>query len=111
MKYRKKPVEIEAVQYKMNESPETQPKPKAGLPLGAAHGSATTDTQRMDWLERNLMHISHDRTTCSVDMSGRCVRGQLVNEARGANGGPSYFRVNHRSLREAIDAAMQWPNA
>lgn len=76
---------------------------------GAAHGSAPTDTQRMDWLERNLMHITHDRASCSVDMSGRCVRGQLVNEARGANGGPSYFRVNHRSIREAIDAAMKWP--
>jgi len=85
-------------------------KPTSGPALPDAVGSATTDTQRMDWLERNLMHISHDRTTCSVDMSGRCVRGQLVNEARGANGGPSYFRVNHRSIREAIDAAMQWPN-
>jgi len=86
-------------------TPETQP-------AGSLHpdGSAT-DTQRMDWLERNLMHISHDRTNCSVDMSGRCVRGQLVNEARGANGGPSYVRVNHKSIREAIDAAMRWPNA
>lgn len=80
-------------------------------PFDAAHGSATTDTQRLDWLERNLMSISHERATCSVDMSGRCVRGQLVNEARGEKGGPSYFRVNHRSIREAIDAAMQWPNA
>lgn len=68
------------------------------------------DTQRMDWLERNLMRISHGRATCSVDMGGRCVRGQLVNEARGANGGSSYFRVNHRSIREAIDAAIRWPN-
>jgi hypothetical protein len=69
-----------------------------------------TDSQRLDWLERNLLSISHDRATSSVDMSGRCVRGQLHNEARGANAGPSYFRVNHRSIREAIDAAMQWPN-
>ncbi len=86
-------------------------KPTTPDSLGAATGSATTDAQRMDWLERNLMRISHDRATCSVDMSGRCVRGQLVNEARGANGGPCYFRVNHRSLREAIDDAMRWPNA
>ncbi len=86
-------------------------KPTTPDSLGAATGSAITDAQRLDWLERNLMHISHDRATCSVDMSGRCVRGQLVNEARGANGGPSYFRVNHRSIREAIDAAMQWPNS
>ena len=82
----------------------------SGQPFTASHGSAITDTQRIEWLERNLMHISHDRATCSVDMSGRCVRGQLVNESRGANGGPSYFRVNHRSIREAIGAAMSWPN-
>ncbi len=36
------------------------------------------------------------------------VRGQLVNEARGVGGGSSYFSVNHRSIREAIDAASQW---
>lgn len=72
--------------------------------------SAVTDSQRLDWLERNLLSISHDRATCSVDMSGRCVRGQLRNEARGVNAGPNYFRVNHRSIREAVDAAMQWPN-
>ena len=85
--------------------------PKPPCPQSpAAPGSAITDSQRLDWLERNLMSISHARATCSVDMSGVCVRGQLYNEARGANAGPSYFRVNHRSIREAIDAAMQWPN-
>ena len=78
---------------------------------GAVTGSAITDSQRLDWLERNLMSISHARATCSVAMSGVRVRGQLYNEARGANAGPSYFRVNHRSIREAIDAAMQWPNS
>lgn len=67
-----------------------------------------TDEQRMDWLERNLMHIAHERATCSVDMGGRCVRGQLLNEARGSGGGPSYFRINHTSIREAVDAAMNW---
>lgn len=66
------------------------------------------DAKRMDWLERNLMHIGHDRATCSVDMAGRCVRGQLVNEARGSGGGSSYFTVSHKSIREAVDAAMQW---
>lgn len=67
-----------------------------------------TDTERLDWLERNLIFLEHDRATNSVDMSGVCVRGQLVNEARGDGGGPSYFRVNHRSIREAIDAAKNW---
>lgn len=67
-----------------------------------------TDTERMDWLERNLMHISHGRSTNSVDMGGYDVRGQLRNEARGSGGGPSYFKVCHRSIRQAIDDAMQW---
>lgn len=55
------------------------------------------------------MHLSHERAANSVDMGGICVRGQLVNEARGSEGGPGYFRVAHRSIREAIDAAMQQP--
>ncbi len=76
----------------------------------ALNKARESDAQRLDWLERNLLSISHDRATCSVDMSGRCVRGQLHNEARGRNAGPSSFRVNHRSIREAVDAAMQWPN-
>ena len=84
--------------------------PAAGSNRGAVSESAVTDSQRLDWLERNLLSISHDRATRSVDMSGRCVRGQLRNEARGVNAGPSHFRVNHRSIREAVDAAMQWPN-
>lgn len=66
------------------------------------------DTARLDWLERNLMHLSHERATCSVDMGGRAVIGQLVNEARGDGGGPSAFRVAHPTIRQAIDAAMAW---
>lgn len=67
-----------------------------------------TDTDRLDWLERNLRHLTHERATCSVDMGGVCVRGQLENEARGSGGGPSVFRVAHRSIRDAVDAAMRW---
>ena len=66
-----------------------------------------TDTQRLDWLERNLLHIQHNRATNTVRMNGLCVHGQLENEARGSAGGPSYFRVNHRSIREALDDAMR----
>ena len=69
--------------------------------------STITDTKRLDWLERNLIHLHNNRSTCSVNMDGRCVYGQLVNEARGANAGPSKFTVNHRSIREAIDEAMK----
>lgn len=67
-----------------------------------------TDTERLDWLERNLMHLTHDRSTNSVSMDGKAVRGQLLNEARGSGAGPSFFRVNHRTLREAVDAAIRW---
>lgn len=67
---------------------------------------AEADTVRLDWLERNLMTLSHDRCTHSVHMGGECVHGQLVNEARGSGGGPSTFRVCHRSIRDAVDAAM-----
>ena len=67
-----------------------------------------TDTDRLDWLERNLMHISHGRGTNSVYMDGKTVHGQLRNEARGRDGGPSCFMVNHRTIREAVDAAMNW---
>lgn len=70
-----------------------------------------TDSERLDWLERNLMHLSHDRTTCSVDMAGNQVRGQFVNEARGSGGGPSYFVVRHPTLRQAIDDAINWKKA
>jgi len=69
-----------------------------------------TDTERMDWLERNLMSISHNRASCSVDMGGINVRGQLANEARGSGAGSSYFRVHHKSIRDAIDDAMNWKN-
>ena len=72
--------------------------------------SEITDTERMDWLERNLMSISHNRASCSVDMGGINVRGQLVNEARGSGSGSSYFRVHHKNIRAAIDDAMNWKN-
>ena len=70
----------------------------------------TTDTERLDWRDRNLMHLSHEPATNSVEMGVICVRGQRLNEARGSAGGPCYFRVNHRSIREAVDEAMRWPN-
>jgi hypothetical protein len=62
------------------------------------------DKERLDWLARNLVTI---HTPTAPDMSGVRYVGQMRNEARGDRGGPSYFRVNHRDLREAIDAAMR----
>ena len=41
-----------------------------------------SDTDILDWLERNLLHLSHNRASSSVDMGGINVRGQLHNEAR-----------------------------
>jgi len=67
-----------------------------------------TDTDRLDWLERNLMHLSHARCTSSVYMDGKAVSGQLVNGARGDKGGPSHFRIHHKTIREGIDAAINW---
>lgn len=61
------------------------------------------DKERLDWLERNLMSLFHDRS--SVSMDGMRVQGQLYNEARGTRGGPSFFRVYHRTIRDALDAA------
>lgn len=67
-----------------------------------------TDTMRMDWLERTLLHLDHERASCSVDMGGRAVRGQLLNEARGSGGGPSRISVAHPTIRQAVDAAIAW---
>ncbi len=70
----------------------------------------TTDTERLDWLERNLIVITHTQASHTVYMSGVTVIGQLLNEARGDGAGPTYFRVSHASIREAIDDAMQQKN-
>ena len=55
-----------------------------------------TDTEILDWLERNLIHLS---VPSGVDMSGNRVAGQLHNEARGSGGGPSYVRVWSPDIR------------
>lgn len=66
---------------------------------------AVTDTDRMDWLERNLLSLSHDRATCSVDMSGRCCAKSYRKRCEGTAEAVT-FRVKHKSVRGAIDAAM-----
>lgn len=64
-----------------------------------------TDTEILDWLERNLMHLS---IPSGVDMSGNRVVGQLRNEARGDGGGPGYLRVWSRDIRTGVREAMNW---
>lgn len=70
-------------------------------------GSTPTDTQRLDWLEQTLVHLHRQ----GPYMNGCNVGGQLENKARNDRGlaGLSYFKVHHRSIRAAIDAAMEWP--
>lgn len=63
----------------------------------AATGHRMNDKERLDWLEKNLLHLSHARSTSTVYMGGQCVFGQL--------GDPRRFKVFHRSIREAIDEA------
>lgn len=70
------------------------------------HRTDITDEQRMEWLERNLISLHSSLATNSVRMDGITVTGQLVNEALNGGAGPHYFRVSHRSIREALDAAM-----
>lgn len=67
-----------------------------------------TDTERLDWLERNLLSLYHAQQTHSVYMDGTRVFGQLKNEARGSGGGPSYFIVKHKTIRQAVDDAINW---
>jgi hypothetical protein len=69
--------------------------------------TSPTDSDRLDWLERNLIHLTHARAASSAQMDGTKVKGQLLNEARGTGAGPSYFRVDHRTIREALDDAME----
>lgn len=64
-----------------------------------------TDTEILDWLERNLMHLSKPS---GVDMSGNRIVGQLENEARGSGGGPSYVRVWSPDIRTGVIEAMNW---
>ena len=69
--------------------------------------SRKSDEERLDWLESRLMAISHGRATSSVDMSGKDVRGQFRLRGRNCK---CYFRVNHKSIRSAIDEAMEEEN-
>ncbi len=62
-----------------------------------------TDTDRLEWLERNLLQL---HTQIGVTMNGKKFTGQMHNEARWQGGGSSYFSIKHNSLREAVDAAM-----
>lgn len=67
-----------------------------------------TDTERLDWLERNLLAVNHGRHSSSVSMDGRDVAMHSLNEARGTGAGPERLRTRARTIREAIDDAADW---
>lgn len=59
-----------------------------------------TDRRRLDWLEENMRHMTHDRASCSVDMSGNCLGLSYLDDGRSR-------RIRAKSIREAIDKAME----
>ena len=61
-----------------------------------------------NWLERNILNLSHDRAICSVDMSGNKVTVYFHNEARGSGGGPSSIKIRARTVRDSVRKAMAW---
>lgn len=72
--------------------------------LNAPAQPGTTDTERLDWLEKYMMSIS--RLT-APDMGGLKFVGQSFNPAKELGAaGPSYLHIKGRTLRAAIDAAM-----
>ena len=67
-----------------------------------------TDTEILEWLDRNLCSMSHDRQTCSVDMAGNRITMLLENEARGDGGGFSQIRIRGRNVRDCVEKAALW---
>lgn len=72
--------------------------------VAATPARVITDTERMTWLEANLLHMQHSRFNGSVDMGGICIYGQLH---RPSHSGPTKFVLRHRSIRQALDEAIQ----
>ncbi len=67
-----------------------------------------SDSDILNWLDRNLLYISHDQMTHSVDMAGNKINYQFNNESRGSGGGPSTVRGRSKNIREAVICAMNW---
>ena len=64
----------------------------------------TTDTERLDWIEKNIVTLTHDIATHSVDMSGDKVTLHCFNPSK--NTGRSTVRIRAPNIRAAIDKAM-----
>lgn len=67
-----------------------------------------TDTERLAFLERNLLSLISAQATNSVYMDGTRFFGQILNEARGSGAGPRTLPMRARNLRDAIDNAINW---
>lgn len=64
-----------------------------------------TDTEILDWLERNLISLSEPG---NPQMDGARWFGQMRNEARGSGGGASRVQIRHVSIRAAVEEAAKW---
>ena len=80
----------------------------AELLLEALAAEKPSDSERLDFLENNLHSLGSGRASCSVYMDGKGIRLSCANEARGAGAGPSTLRIRARSIREAVDEAINW---
>lgn len=58
-----------------------------------------TDTEIIDFLEENLLSLTHVRMTSSVYMDGTCMFLQAINPKEG----PHTIRVRGTSIRDAIN--------
>lgn len=64
-----------------------------------------TDTQRLDWLEKNLLNLYHAQQTNSVYIDGSKIFGSLLNGTI-SRSGPRQLKVKSPTIRKAIDDAM-----
>lgn len=60
-----------------------------------------SDTEILDWLERNVNSIAHDRMTNSVDMSGT-ILSMTYQDSRCRN-----KRLRAVSIRAAVEKAIK----
>ena len=61
-----------------------------------------TDTEILNWLDENLLSITHDRVSCSVDMSGN--RLSISYE----NSDGKRVRGRGKSIREIVEKATNY---
>lgn len=73
--------------------------------IAASSGEVVSDASILDWLENNFLSIQHDRATCSVDMSGNKVTGQVLLPNKSSSG-TRRPRIRAKSIRALVIEAM-----